>query len=137
MARQFLDQFLFSSTLNRQLLYRPRNPMLQLSRALNYLSLSSPDYRLLHETGRQSDQSLYVVGVYSGVRKLAEAHGPSIVLAQERAALEALRDLYLEDQPHAQRPSDMLGKEGVPILYDLAEMMTWIDGQSKEQTCFE
>lgn len=31
-----------------------------------------PDYRLLHETGRLSSTSIYVVGVFSGMEKMAE-----------------------------------------------------------------
>lgn len=77
---------------------RPSTPMLSLYRYLGY----QPTYRLLHETGRYSSTSIYVVGVYNTIRsslvlgeKLGEGHGPSILVAQERAATEALRAEFL------------------------------------------
>lgn len=46
--------------------------MLRLAVALRSLRMEEPDYRLLHESGRLSNTSVYVVGVYSGVEKIAE-----------------------------------------------------------------
>jgi dsRNA-specific ribonuclease len=71
-ARKFLDAFLFSAQFNKDLLCRPRNPMLKLAHAMQHFHRTEPDYRLLHETGRQSSTSIYVVGVYCGLDKLAE-----------------------------------------------------------------
>jgi len=85
--------------------------------------MPEPDYRLLHETGRLSNTSIYVVGVYAGTEKLAEAHGPSILVAQERAAIEALRALFLVEVPEACRASDAALLTGRKIT-DLAELKT-------------
>ncbi|PJF16452.1 Ribonuclease III [Paramicrosporidium saccamoebae] len=72
----------------------------KLAHAMQHFHRTEPDYRLLHETGRQSSTSIYVVGVYS--------HGPSLLVAQERAAVEALRKLFIIDTPTAPRKSDCL-----------------------------
>lgn len=80
--------------------------MIKLCYAMQKFNMPEPDYRLLHETGRLSNNSIYVVGVYSGTEKLAEAHGPSMLVAQERAAIEALRTLFLVEVPEARRASD-------------------------------
>lgn len=71
-TRHFLDGLLFSAQFNTSLLCRPRNPMVKLARVLIEGGRSEPDYRLLHESGRLSNNSIFVVGVYSGVEKLAE-----------------------------------------------------------------
>lgn len=78
--------------------------MLKLARALMALDQVEPQYRLLHETGRLSGGAAFVVGVYSGAHKIAESDGPSLLVAQERAAMAALRDLFLVDTPRAPRP---------------------------------
>lgn len=80
--------------------------MLKLAGAMAQLKMPEPDYRLLHETGRLSTCSIYVVGVYAGLEKLAEANGPSLVVAQERAATTALTRLFVVDMPDAPRRSD-------------------------------
>lgn len=78
--------------------------MLKLARILVGLGRAEPQYRLLHETGRLSGGAAFVVGVYSGAHKIAESDGPSLLMAQERAAMGALRDLFLVDVPRAPRP---------------------------------
>lgn len=82
--------------------------MLKLARAMIRLGRAEPEYRLLHETGRLSTSSIYVVGAYSGLEKLSEAHGPSFLVAQERVAVEALRRLFVFEVPNAVRKSDRL-----------------------------
>lgn len=107
-TRSFLDRFLFSATFNTDLLIRPQNPMLRLVHVLRRMKMSGVDYRLLHESGRLSNDSIYVVGVYSGLDKLAEANGPSLLVAQERAAVEALRKIYLVESSKLKRSTDCL-----------------------------
>lgn len=111
----FLQRHFFGGSVIRRItdVCRPSKPMLSLYRLLGH----QPTYRLLHETGRYSSTSQYVVGVYDGGdgggvtgnndvnstisnlrntgRKLGEGNGPSILVAQERAATEALRAIML------------------------------------------
>lgn len=115
----FLQRHFFGGSVIRRItdVCRPSKPMLSLYRLLGH----RPTYRLLHETGRYSSTSQYVVGVYDDGgcdgnvvtgnddgdvnsingnfkntgRKLGEGNGPSILVAQERAATEALRAIML------------------------------------------
>lgn len=107
-VRTFMDAYIFSGTFNKDLLCRPKNPMLKLAYAVRKFSMPEPDYRLLHETGRLSTNPTYVVGVYVGLDKLSEANGPSLLLARERAAVQALRKLFLTEDLTTPRKSDEL-----------------------------
>ncbi len=57
------------------------------------------EFRLHQESGRCSNSSVYVVGVYGdgGGEMLGEGAGPSIAMAQRRAALDALKRVYLKE----------------------------------------
>lgn len=113
--------------------------MLKLARALTLHRRPEPDYRLLHESGRISNSSIYVVGAYSGLEKLAEgkkmivlhrykclAHGPSMLVAQERVAIEALRKIFLIETPNAPRSSDVLLKND-SIITKLIDLKTLLN----------
>lgn len=92
--------------------------MFKLVKAMRYLDRDEPTYRLLHESGRLSTSPIYVVGVYSHLDKLAEAHGPSLLVAQERAAVEALKKLFLIYDPDAPRKSDLLSSPQMAKVTD-------------------
>lgn len=123
-TRTFLDNHLFSGTFPIEILCRPKAPMLKLAQVLTEkLSRSPPDYRLLHETGRLSNEAVFVVGVYSGREKIAEAFGPSLFVAKERAAIEALRKIFLIETPKAPRKSDhLLNNEQNAQLKDIDQL---------------
>ncbi len=133
-TRRLLDGRLFAVSFDVRLLCSPARPVLQLHRSLVSLSRrpgrrhAAPekggasaadffavhrrvDYRLMAESGRTSAHSVYVVGAYIGDQLLSSAHGPSLVDARERAALEALRRIHLIDRPEAPRPSDAIGDD--------------------------
>ena len=59
---------------------------------------ASPEFRLHQESGRCSNDSMFVVGVYAPEAKglMGEGSGASIALAQRRAAVEALKRIYLQ-----------------------------------------
>lgn len=113
-ARQFIDTFIFSTVFDTKRLVKPRYPIVQLAQALHaqgHHPSAQPVFRLLHESGRTSNSSMYVVGVYAGESEpqmLGEGYGPSMNLAEHRAAVEALRAMYLVDVHDASRPSDAL-----------------------------
>lgn len=112
-ARQFIDTFVFTTVFDTKCLVKPRYPIVQLAQALQAQGHPSaqPVFRLLHESGRTSNSSMYVVGVYAGEsdqQMLGEGYGPSMNLAEHRAAVEALRAMYLVDVHDASRPSDAL-----------------------------
>lgn len=110
-TRTFLDAFLFSATFDTKLLCKPKYPIVTLARALRAQGRPQPTFRLLHESGRTSNSSMFVIGAFSENELLAEGYGASINLAEHRAAIEALRAMYLVDRPKAPRPSDALFSE--------------------------
>lgn len=107
-ARNFLDAFLFSASFDTGLLCKPKYPVVTLARALRAQGRPQTTFRLLHESGRTSNSSMFVIGAFSGNDLLAEGYGASVSLAERRAAIEALRAMYLVDKPKAARPSDIL-----------------------------
>lgn len=118
LARRFLDAYIFSTTFPTTRLVSPRFPILRLQQSLDAQSLPAPSFRLLHESGRTSASSMFVVGVFSGEEMLAEGYGASINLAEHRAATEALRKLYLVEVHDAPRPSDKLQDDPAAIALE-------------------
>lgn len=51
--------------------------------------------RILKESGRDTAQPIFVVGAFSGTRKLGEGPGSSLAMARQRAQADALRRIYL------------------------------------------
>ncbi|KAJ3053499.1 hypothetical protein HK097_004137 [Rhizophlyctis rosea] len=80
-------------------------------RDLNFLQLSKghpkPIPRLLAETGRDSNYSMFLVGYYSGLVKISEGHGTSMKMADFRAAMDGLRKHFLEEERDIKLPSDI------------------------------
>jgi len=70
------------------------NPQKALHAHLRAKELAPPDYRMLAESGRKTHAPVYLVGVYSGDLKLAEGASYNIKLAQNEAALAALRQSH-------------------------------------------
>ncbi|KAI8331728.1 ribonuclease III domain-containing protein [Chlamydoabsidia padenii] len=62
--------------------------------------------RLLSETGRHSSSPVFVVGVFSGDRKLGEGFGSSLKMAEHRACRDALVKHYGQEQKDYSLPSD-------------------------------
>lgn len=96
-AKAFVQKTLFQATFDTDKLVNPRQPVLILSRLLAEEGQGEQPmtFRLHHESGRCSNDAIFVVGVYGGKELLAEADGPSIHVAQHRAALSALRKRWL------------------------------------------
>lgn len=103
--RNFLDSRYFNnSQFNPEDLIRPLYPIPDL--ALIYPNLV---FRLHQESGRLSSNSIFIVGVYKfedSTDCLGEGYGPSIALAQQRAAIDALRKMDLKETVVANRSSD-------------------------------
>lgn len=57
--------------------------------------LEKPVSRLIAESGRYSISPIFVVGVFSGTKKLGEGQGASLKEARIRAAVNALKSWYL------------------------------------------
>lgn len=119
-ARRFLDAYLFTCAFDTGRLVKPKYPIVQLAQALQAQGRPEPVFRLHHESGRTSNSSMFVVAVHAGeeVEALAEGYGPSMNLAEHRAAIEALRRMYLVDVHDAARPSDELMQSPSVITLD-------------------
>jgi large subunit ribosomal protein L44 len=61
----------------------------------NRQNLEKPISRLMAESGRYSSTPVFVVGVFSGTKKLGEGTGASLKEARIRAAVNALKSWYL------------------------------------------
>ncbi|RKP11316.1 ribonuclease III domain-containing protein, partial [Piptocephalis cylindrospora] len=59
--------------------------------------MDRPISRLLSETGRLSNNAVYLVGVYSGERLLGTGYGSSKAMAEHRAAKEVISKYYLTE----------------------------------------
>ena len=67
----------------------------QHSGAFVRLKVPTDAARLLKESGRDTSLPIFVIGAFSGTRKLGEGFGPSLDMARFRAAEDALRRIYL------------------------------------------
>ena len=72
-----------------------RNPGYTLSATLARYKLPPVDIRMLKESGRDTNLPIFIVGAFSGPRKLGEGFGSSIAMAHRRAQEDALRRIYL------------------------------------------
>lgn len=71
-----------------------KTPKLDLRERLTLANLPLPEYKMLSETGRLSHLPTFLVGVFSGQQRLAEAASYSIKRAEQEAARAALRVYY-------------------------------------------
>lgn len=110
-VRQFLDCRLFSAVCRTKDLFESEHPMMELVETLREADEeANVHFKLLAESGRLSNDSMYLVGVYDNKMdiKLGEGHGQSILVAQKRACMDALRRINLEEVfgSVVKRPSD-------------------------------
>jgi large subunit ribosomal protein L44 len=110
-ARKFIQSTLLTATADMTQLLKLEQPKRMLSALMTRLRKDRPVSRILHETGRQSAAPVYVVGVFSGTRKLGEGSGSSIKMAEHRAAMDALLKHFLEEIKNPILPSET---EGLP-----------------------
>lgn len=112
-GRDVAKEFIFNHILSRKLdiskLFRFEQPTRELSRLCSREHFAPPISRMIAETGRFSQGSVYVVGIYSGSNMLGSAEGRSIAEAETRAAINALKSWYLYS-PHSKLPSTTEGK---------------------------
>lgn len=109
-VKTFLDSYLFTGSFVVTQVVEPSSPIVALTEALReeYKNPTmEPEFRILHESGRNSNNAMFVVGLFVQDKMMAEGYGPSLLLAQKRAATEAIRRLYLHEDHDAKRPSDI------------------------------
>ncbi|KAI9594207.1 ribonuclease III domain-containing protein [Syncephalis fuscata] len=110
-ARDFIHQHILSRKVDVESLLPLTQPKRILSALMKRKGMEKPVSRLIRESGRASNAPVFVVGVYSGNRRLAEAYGSSIKMAEHRAAKDALLKYYLTEVKDFTYPSDFEGME--------------------------
>ncbi|ORZ33573.1 ribonuclease III domain-containing protein [Catenaria anguillulae PL171] len=110
-ARKFIHASLLSKDLDMAALLDLKEPKRLLSALLKRQGKERPVSRMLHETGRHSAAPVFVVGVFSGTRKLGEGAGSSIKMAEHRAAKDVLMKHFLAEVSKPLLPSET---EGLP-----------------------
>ncbi|KAI9189673.1 54S ribosomal protein L3 mitochondrial [Blastocladiella emersonii ATCC 22665] len=110
-ARKFVHASLLSKELDMAALVKLDEPKRMLAALLKRQGRERPVARMLHETGRHSAAPVFVVGVFSGLKKIGEGAGSSIKMAEHRAAKDALLKHFLHEIPKPLLPSET---EGLP-----------------------
>lgn len=94
------DNFEFKNDSNQNLTSLPLHPKVLLNDLVTKkLKMERPVPRMIAESGRVSNNSIFMVGYYSGISKLGEGVGKSIKIAETNAAIDALRKYYLKEPP--------------------------------------
>ncbi|KAK3943851.1 ribonuclease 3 [Diplogelasinospora grovesii] len=127
-VKNFIKSHILSRTLDVSKLFMFKSPTSELATLCAREDFEPPVARLLSETGRASRTPVYVVGIYSGKDKLAEAAGPNLDHARWAAAMNALKAWYLYSPGENVRvPSDMLSegaKPWEPAHIDIGEVIS-------------
>ncbi|KAI9474255.1 MAG: ribonuclease III domain-containing protein [Benjaminiella poitrasii] len=105
-AKSFVHNFVLSRDFDISPVLKVKEPKRHLSALLRQLQMKSAESRLLSETGRLSSSPVFIVGVFSGKKKLAEGFGSSIKMAEFRACENALIDYYGQEYKDFILPSD-------------------------------
>lgn len=114
-AKAFVESHILSRTLDMESLFRFNLPTKELTRLCQREGFDAPIARLESETGRLSRTPVFIVGIYSGKEKLAEAAGASLDIARKKAAMNALKAWYLYSPGNKVRvPSDMFEENARP-----------------------
>lgn len=114
-ARAFINSHILSRSLDMESLFSFEMPTKELTRLCQREGFEAPIARLESETGRLSRTPVFIVGVYSGKEKLAEAPGASLDIARKKAAMNALKAWYLYSPGNKVAvPSDMFEEGAKP-----------------------
>jgi dsRNA-specific ribonuclease len=114
-AKAFITSHILSRELDISRMFRFTDPVRELSRLCARESFQDPVARLESETGRLSRTPVYIVGIYCGNDKLAEAAGSTLVQARQKASIAALKAWYLYSPGGKVRvPSDMWAQDAKP-----------------------
>lgn len=124
--QRFLDARLFAATIQNLpdfVCSQDHSAFLELAGRIG----KQPIFRLERESGRLSTFSMYIVGAYDGDAKLGEGYGQSLILAQRRACLDAIRKAYLGDEHEGdcgntsswkgRRPSDRMSDAALSSVF--------------------
>ncbi|KAI3653384.1 hypothetical protein MP228_001331 [Amoeboaphelidium protococcarum] len=101
-AKYFIQQHFLNRRLNWESVAWMDSPEATIEQISQQFYGQPHKTRLLNETGRQSPMPLFVIGVFSGARKLGEGFGQSLSMAIQRARNDAILKHYLDPQKKLQ-----------------------------------
>jgi large subunit ribosomal protein L44 len=96
-AKSFIRKHIISRHVDMSVHVSLLYAMQKLQRITEKLNRPRPIARLLKESGRQSVNPVFLVGIYSGNDKIGEGYGSSLQMAQTRAAKDALLSYFLKE----------------------------------------
>ncbi|KAJ1927079.1 54S ribosomal protein L3 mitochondrial [Tieghemiomyces parasiticus] len=111
-AKRFVHAFLLSRAFDLSTALKLDNPKILLTLLTRQKNLEHPVARLLKETGRLSNSPVFIVGMFSGVRKIGEGFGSSLKMAETRACKDALIRYYMKEIKDFELPSDAASTVG-------------------------
>ena len=83
-AREFVHKYLLSNELDVPMMLKFKNAKRMLTALIRRQGGELPESRIISESGRTSTNAVFVIGVFSGRKKLGEGVGRSIKLAEQR-----------------------------------------------------
>ena len=97
-TRKFIEAHFLSRQLEARdhLHYLVKNPRQLLLKVCESLGRKRPIARLLKESGRTTNHSVFVVGLFIESEKVSEGYGDSLAMAEIRATKRALEDHFLQ-----------------------------------------
>lgn len=107
-TRQFVDNHILSRHLDLLRSFRIEQPGRQLSFLCAREGLETPSTRLVAETGRRTNDPVYIQAVYTGEEKLGEGQGSSLREAKFNAEQNAMKAWCLFEDRQADLSSHQL-----------------------------
>ncbi|KAJ1920026.1 54S ribosomal protein L3 mitochondrial [Mycoemilia scoparia] len=105
-AKKFIHQYLLSRPIDVSVALKLDQPKRLLVALTKRKEMERPVSRLLKETGRFTNSPVFIVGVFSGTKKIGEGFGSSLKMAEFRAAKDALIKYYTREVKDISLPSD-------------------------------
>ncbi|KAI8872422.1 hypothetical protein GQ42DRAFT_108644, partial [Ramicandelaber brevisporus] len=115
-ARKFIQSYVHTVPIDVNAALAQSPLMLTPTRTVKVLfarkKLGPPVARLLKETGRDSSNPVFIVGIFSGVNKMGEGFGSSMKMAEYRACKDVLVRYFGKEALDYQLPSDVDSIDG-------------------------
>ncbi|OQV24451.1 putative 39S ribosomal protein L44, mitochondrial [Hypsibius exemplaris] len=95
-AQHFVLDFLVTSLLDVDIdeLWGLKNPMSVVADILQREGRAEPETRLLRRAGDATPEAIFLIGVYSDKKLIGQSFGETLLIAEEMAARETLRNFF-------------------------------------------
>lgn len=105
-TRDWIDKFILSRRVEVEPLIVIKRPVQLLASMVQSRGLPPLEFRMINESARLSNKSMFVVGAYSGTELLGEGTAGRIADAEKLAARDALLKYYLAPIKSAERDAN-------------------------------